>query len=242
MKQLILQLSNNPRYDFESCVVHAGISSAIDTIKKVFSQVAEAFPFLFLYGQPGTGKTHLLNATAELIANTTSAVLKPAAITFEADIEEPDTLKDLIAESSGHEIPPAVIVDNVHLAFGTGVSHLWNLSNKMIRKGSPLLIGSLYPPDDLFQANDHIRSRLSSGLVLRLENPDDHARILIMDKLAADKSIKISRDVYNYLVSRRGRNVKELERVVDILDQASLSLHRRITVPFIKLLEESGSI
>jgi DnaA-homolog protein len=58
--------------------------------------------------------------------------------------------------------------------------------------------------------------------------------------MARDKNVRISREVCAYLVSRKSRNVKELERLLDILDRASLELKRRITIPLAKTLEKDG--
>jgi chromosomal replication initiation ATPase DnaA len=77
-------------------------------------------------------------------------------------------------------------------------------------------------------------------LVLELTPPEDPVRMLILDKMARDKNVRIPREVAGYLVTRKSRNIKELERIVDILDRKSLQLKRRITVPLIKLLEEDG--
>ena len=76
--------------------------------------------------------------------------------------------------------------------------------------------------------------------MLKLDVPNDSVRLLIVDKMARDRNIRISEDVCRYLVTRKSRNVKELERLLDILDQTSLELQRRITIPLVKLLEHQG--
>ena len=134
----------------------------------------------------------------------------------------------------------AVIVDDAHLANEEDSAHLWSLSNKLTRSGAPLILAARTPPEEIFPANAHLRSRIVSGLILALEPPEDPIRMLIVDKMARDKNVRISREVCAYLVSRKSRNVKELERLLDILDRASLELKRRITIPLAKALEKDG--
>jgi len=119
---------------------------------------------------------------------------------------------------------------------------LWNLSNKLTRSGAALIMASDKPPDVLFQDNDHLRSRILAGLVLGLTLPDDSARLLIMDKMAKDRNLRLSPEVTHYLVTRKARNVKELGVLLEKLDAASLLLKRRITLPLVKVLEKEGTL
>lgn len=159
-------------------------------------------------------------------------------------MEEPQkrfaALEELISQEGSVESLEAVAVDDVHLMDAEEAKMLWTLSNKLTRTGAPLLMASLFSPDELFLHDEHLRSRIVSGLVLQLEPPEDAVRMLILDKMAGDKNVRISREVAGYLVTRKSRNVKELQKLVDVLDQTSLQLKRRITVPLIKMLEKEG--
>ena len=115
---------------------------------------------------------------------------------------------------------------------------MWPISSP--ETGAPLLATSEFAPESLFADNSHLKSRLLSGLVFALDLPDDRARLLIMDKMVSDRQIRVSPDVYSYLVRRKSRNIKELEKLFETLDAASLESKRRITIPFIKLLEKDG--
>jgi chromosomal replication initiation ATPase DnaA len=137
---------------------------------------------------------------------------------------------------------PLVAVDDVHVLTEADTTYLWNLFNKLTRSGSPVIMASREPPEALFQGNVHVKSRITAGLVLNLDLPDDGARLLIVDKMARDRNIRISQDVCRYLVTRKSRNVKELERLIDILDRTSLELQRRITIPLVKLLEHEHQL
>ena len=197
---------------------------------------------LFLHGPPGTGKTHILNAVASLLESRFAP--KTARVKCISASVKPPRFPDLEALVSDPIDPAdgllAVIVDDAHLANEEDSAHLWSLSNKLTRSGAPLILAARTPPEEIFPANAHLRSRIVSGLILALEPPEDPIRMLIVDKMARDKNVRISREVCAYLVSRKSRNVKELERLLDILDRASLELKRRITIPLAKALEKDG--
>jgi chromosomal replication initiation ATPase DnaA len=243
MTQLLLPLTTPPRFTFEALIVHEGIQTAVSTIQSVYGRGDPPLPPLFLHGPPGTGKTHMLNALASLL-EIRFATKKAAGVRFLSAAGEPPRFRELGELVSDPEDPVqellAVIVDDAHLASEEDSAHLWSLSNKLTRSGAPLILAARTPPEEIFPANAHLRSRIVSGLVLALEPPEDAIRMLIVDKMARDKNVRISREVCAYLVSRKSRNVKELERLLDILDRASLELKRRITIPLAKTLEKDG--
>ncbi len=242
MIQLLLPLRTPPRLTFETLILHEGIQTAVSTIQSVYGTGELPLPPLFLYGPPGTGKTHILNAVALLLESRFPP--KAAGVKFISATGESSQFPDLEALVSDPEDPvqglSGVIVDDAHLANEEDVARLWSLSNKLTRSGAPLILAARTPPEEIFPANAHLRSRIVSGLVLALEPPEDPIRMLIVDKMARDKNVRISHEVCAYLVSRKSRNVKELERMLDILDRASLELKRRITIPLAKTLEKDG--
>ncbi len=242
MTQLLLPLTTPPRYTFESLVIHEGNQTAVQTIRSAYGTGALPLPPLFLHGPPGTGKTHILHAVASLLA--TRFASEDAGVKFILRSDEPPGFPELRALVSDPQSPVqgllAVILDDTHLVSEEDSAHLWSLSNKLTRSGAPLIMAGRTPPEEVFPTNAHLHSRILSGLVLSLEPPDDLIRLLIVDKMAKDKNVRISPEVCQYLVSRKSRNIKELERLLYLLDRASLELKRRITIPLVKSLEREG--
>ncbi len=155
---------------------------------------------LFLHGPPGTGKTHILNAVASLLESRFAP--KTARVKCISASVKPPRFPDLEALVSDPIDPAhgllAVIVDDAHLANEEDSAHLWSLSNKLTRSGAPLILAARTPPEEIFPANAHLRSRIVSGLILALEPPEDPIRMLIVDKMARDKNVRISREVCAY--------------------------------------------
>jgi DnaA-homolog protein len=244
MTQLLLSLETPPSFTFDNIVPHEGIASALDTIKSVYGTGKLPLPSLLIYGPAGTGKTHLLVALAGLLSEHFAAhghsvqVLRPSG--------EPPRFPGLTepagtGEEGSFQIS-AVVLDDVHLMNEEDAAHLWTLFNKLTRQGAPLIASSRFSPERTFSDNPHLKSRVKAGLVFGLLPPPDNARIMILDKMARDRNVRISHDVAGYLVTRKSRNVKELERIFNILDTVSLQMKRRITLPLIKMLEKEGAI
>ncbi len=234
MIQLILPLTAEPHYSFSNLILHPGITETASALRTLYTEGAEPFPLAFIYGPSGAGKTHLLNAALGLF-ETKGIYIGP---------EGNPPLFPLMRELAAREAPlsEAVAVDDVHLLRQTDAGALFALINKVTRCGAPLLMASQVPADQLFTDAPHLSSRLVSGLLFPVAPPDDYVRLLILDKIAADKNIRISRDVYNYLVARKTRNIKELQELLSILDAASMESKRRITIPFVKSLEKAGKV
>ncbi len=244
MTQLLLPLATPPQFTFDNLVIHEGIRDALVTIQSVYKSEQLPHPFLFLYGPAGTGKTHVLNALAAYLKEHLEPeecevilVSSPGGAAIFSELER------LVTSPDGDpEKPCAVLVDDVHLMDDQHRPHLWNISNKLVRSGAPLILSSRVPPDEIFEDDPHMKSRVTSGLVLRLEPPEDSVKILILDKMARDRHVRVSPDVTHYLVTRKSRNVNDLGKILDILDRSSLELQRRITLPLIKLLEKQGAL
>jgi DnaA regulatory inactivator Hda len=242
MSQLLLPLSLPPRFSFETLIVHEGIEKAVAAVTATYRSGPRSAPSLFLHGPPGTGKTHMLRA---LVADPESAfarhdqgviMLQPAEGKGCPELEGliagagPETLEDATA----------TVIDDLHLLTDRDEVNLWTLSNILRRTEIPLLVAARSSPEELFPSNPHMLSRMCAGLVLGLEPPEDNVRMLIMDKIARDKNIRVSPDVFRYLITRKSRNIKVLESILELLDRASLERKRRITLPLVKLLEREG--
>jgi DnaA family protein len=243
MDQLLLPFTARPRYSFETLVTHDGIREPLETIRSVYGTRKLPLPSLFLHGTPGTGKTHLLHALATFLEDVfeeEGLCVEPVSAADQDSVVA--DLERLLSEGTGISKLCGVIVDDVHEAQGPVAAHLWSLSNKLTRSGAALMMASRKPPEETFPTDPHLTSRITSGLVLHLEPPDDTTRIRIIDKMARDRSIRVAPDVSHYLLTRKSRNVSDLNKLLDVLDQASLRFKRRITVPFIKFLEKTHDL
>jgi DnaA-homolog protein len=244
MNQLVLQVFTPPRYTLDSIIPHEGIEAALSAIRTVYGEGETPFPTLFISGPLGTGKTHILNAITTLMANRWPE--REGAVKLISTQGDPPTfggLDDIVLGMDGSVTDlRCVAIDDVHLLPEQESVKLWSLYNLMTRIGAPLFLASRLPWEEIFADNPHLKSRVASGLVFRLEPPTDRVRLLILDKMARDRNIRISHDVSSYIVTRKSRSVKDLEKLLDNIDRYSLEVGRRITLPLIKNLERAGAL
>ena len=120
------------------------------------------------------------------------------------------------------------------------IFHAWNEAQST-RK--PLLIVAEVPPPSWRIALPDLRSRLAATPQVAIAPPDDMLIAGLIVKLLGDRGIAAPPEVAEFLVPRIERSYLAVQRVVDVLDRAHLSHHRRMTVPMAKrALAEAGMI
>lgn len=118
--------------------------------------------------------------------------------------------------------------------------HAWNDAQQ---RRKPLLIVVDAPPPEWEISLADLRSRVNATPHVRLEEPDDALIGNLVIKLLGDRGIAAPADLAAYLVPRIERSYMAIQQVVDILDRAMLSNHRRMTVPMARrALTDAGMI
>lgn len=184
-------------------------------------------PLTYLWGEPGCGKTHLLQACcAQAVEQGRSCVYLP--------------LNELLAlpEASldGLESLELVCLDDLQQARDNAPWELavFHLFNRVRDAGHRLLVSADCPPAALpFELAD-LQSRMGWGLTLRLQALDDDQKQHALTARAHALGMELSAEVARYLLSRFPRDLSSLWRLLDQLDAASLSAQRRLTIPFVR--------
>ncbi|RFA30435.1 DnaA regulatory inactivator Hda [Alkalilimnicola ehrlichii] len=182
---------------------------------------------LFLYGDKGLGKTHLLQAACRAAAGEGAlAVYLPLA----------DALTWSLQVLEGLETMSLVAVDDVHLLrqHQDWQVALFHLFNSVRDAGGRLLFAAQDKPGDLGFSLPDLVSRLQWGLVLRLQDLDDEEKLAGLCFRAHQRGLELPRETAQYLLARFPRDMAYLFDTLDRLDQASLAAQRRLTIPFIR--------
>jgi DnaA family protein len=187
---------------------------------------------VYLWGPPVSGKTHLLYAVCAEVA----ARGRPAYVPLrEARSWAPQVLEGL-------ESADLVCIDDVDamvrdVDWERGLFHLYN---RLRDAGKPIVISGRYRPDLAPVELADLRSRLTGGLVFRLEPPDEAAKIAALQRRARLRGLEVPEAVAHYLLRRCPRDLGSLLKLLDRLDEASLSAQRRLTVPFVRAFLENN--
>jgi DnaA family protein len=184
-------------------------------------------PYIYLWGAQGVGCSHLLQAAchyAEGLGH--QSVYLP--------LDELIEYSPAVLESM--EQLPLVALDNVQAVAGNaeweeGLFHLFNRIRD--RQGHLIIAGSQAPGHLGVQLPD-LSSRLSWGMVYQVEPLEDDDKILALLLRARRRGLNMSDEVARYILTRGPRDMQALFDVLDVLDQASLSAQRKLTIPFIK--------
>ena len=130
------------------------------------------------------------------------------------------------------------LFDNAEQHDEEALFHAWNEAQE---KRRPLLMIADSPPPAWEIKLPDLRSRLAATPHVAIEQPDDPLLIDLIAKLLGDRGVVTPPEVTDFLVPRIERSYVAVQQVVDALDRAMLSQHRRITVPMAKrVLVEAG--
>ena len=182
----------------------------------------------YLWGEPGSGKTHLLKAVSETLREQGARVGW-----MDASVLEPAEFDESWA---------AVILDECHLytAVQQQAAFNWFVNALNSADGHPrwvLAAGSL-PPADL-SLRDDLRSRLGWGHVFELHALTEPERRAVLRREADARGVFLSDEAMDFMLRRFSRDLSSLMQLLDQLDGYALQTQRAITIPLIKAMLES---
>jgi DnaA family protein len=188
---------------------------------------------VYLWGAPGTGKTHLLEACC---GDASFGDGRVAYVPLGDGRLEPAMLHGLADIG-------LLCIDDVDRVAGQreweeGLFHLYNQAELA---SSPMVVTASAPPRRLAWALADLASRLAAGVVWRLRTLDDAERRQALQIHAAERGFTLGDEVASYVMKRLRRDMGSLFAFLEQLDRSSLAAQRRVTVPFVKtLLGERG--
>lgn len=218
MQQLTLALAPAPEPTFDT--FFAGRNES--TLAALRHVLAGNEHFVYLWGPPGSGKSHLLRA-------------------FVADARKNGTPASYIAVGEGIHADSAVVAaDDAHRLDMVGQLALFDLYNRFRTDGGTLFSAGDRPPAELPLRED-LRTRLGAGLVLRVEPLSDEEKRAALSEHGRQRGLALAPELIDYLLTHVTRDMGTQMAVVDTLDRVSLERKRPITQPLLrevlKLLE-----
>ena len=214
MKQLALALEARPALTLENFVAGRN-AAALAAIRTLASAPAGV---IYLWGQPGSGRTHLLRVAIDAAQSQgTDSML----------LAGPDPDWDLAARMR------LVAIDDVDRLGDADQIRLFNLCNALRADGGGLLAASTVSPAMLTLRED-LRTRLASGLTFQLHPLTDTEKSLALRDYARHRGLRMADDVVPYLLAHLQRDMATQIAVVDALDRYSLEQKRPVTLPLVR--------
>jgi len=193
---------------------------------------------LFIYGESGLGKTHLLYA----IRNAVESKFPHYNVIY---VKGDDFTNDLVtAIQQGKNIEfrekyrgaDFFLMDDIQFIAGrkSTQEEYFNTFNTLYELGKQIVFTSDRPPNEIHQLEDRLRTRFESGLIADIQPPDEDLRVAIIRNKAEQLGVVLPDDVTNYIADNLDSNVRQLEGAVKMIIAYRDIMNDDITVENVK--------
>ncbi len=214
-EQKDIRTNLNPRYVFSSFVVGNSNRMAHAASLAVAESPSKAYNPLFLYGNSGLGKTHLMHSIAHYILdnNPNAKVLYVTSETFTNElILSIQNNKNEEFRNKYRNIDVLLIDDIQFISKKEGTQEeFFHTFNALHESNKQIIISSDRPPKEIKTLEDRLRSRFEWGLIADIQPPDYETRIAILRKKADRDNLTIPDDVMAFIAKNISSNIRELE-------------------------------
>ena len=220
----------NPKYTFDNFVIGQSNRFAHAAAVAVAEAPAKAYNPLFIYGDSGLGKTHLLHAIGDYALSLYAGI----RVRYVSSEEFTNDFINSIANNRGSAFQARyrdvdiLLIDDIQFLQGRAETQeaFFHTFNTLHDHDKQVVITSDVPPKHLTGFEDRMRSRFEWGLITDVQPPDLETRIAILRKKAIQENLSVPDDVMEFIASRISSNIRELEGAL-IRVTAFASLNRQ---------------
>jgi DnaA family protein len=223
MRQLLLDLGAEKPQTLDTFEVGKN-QELIHLLRQVTTQGATSLSdrFIYLWGEAGAGRTHLLRALATY----------PAARYIAADAQE-----DAFLFASNITL---YMIDDCDKLSPCSQIAAFNLFNQVRENGGILVTAGAVAPA-ILNVREDLRTRLGWGLIYQVHGLTDDEKIAALTAAAHARGFALAPGVLPYLITHYRRDMRSLSAMLDALDHYSLETKRPITLPLLRnLLQQEG--
>lgn len=204
----------NPKHTFDTFVIGPSNRFAHAAAFAVSETPGRAYNPLFIHGDSGLGKTHLIHA----IGHYTLSLFPQMRVRYVNSEEFTNDFINSVREESIEEFQrryrevDVLLIDDIQFIQGKErtVEEFFHTFNSLYNAGKQIVLTSDVPPREL-DLEDRIRSRFAAGLLVDVLPPDLETRIAILQKKASAENIEVDPRVLEYIAQRISSNIRELE-------------------------------
>ena len=205
----------NPKYSFDNFVIGGSNRFAHAAAVAVAEAPAKAYNPLFIYGESGLGKTHLLHA----IGHYAESLYPGIRVRYVSSEEFTNDFINSIANNrasvfqSRYREIDILLIDDIQFLQGKDSTQeaFFHTFNTLHDHNKQVVITSDLPPKHLTGFEDRMRSRFEWGLITDVQAPDLETRIAILRKKAQSEKLQVSNEILEYMASKVSSNIRELE-------------------------------
>ncbi|MDQ4046091.1 MAG: chromosomal replication initiator protein DnaA [Actinomycetota bacterium] len=220
----------NPKYVFDTFVIGSSNRFAHAAAVAVAEAPAKAYNPLFIYGDSGLGKTHLLHAIGHYARRLYSGIRVRYVNSEEFTNDFINSIRDDEGASfkTTYRNVDVLLIDDIQFLAGKDrtLEEFFHTFNSLHNNNKQVVITSDQPPKLLAGFEDRMKSRFEWGLLTDIQPPELETRIAILRKKALSEGLSAPDDALEYIASKIASNIRELEGAL-IRVTAFASLNRQ---------------
>jgi len=205
----------NPKYTFDSFVIGGSNRFAHAAAVAVAEVPAKAYNPLFIYGESGLGKTHLLHA----IGHYAQSLFPTIRVRYVSSEEFTNDFINSIANNRGSAFQARyrnidiLLIDDIQFLQGRAETQeaFFHTFNTLHDHNKQVVITSDLPPKHLTGFEDRMVTRFEWGLITDVQTPDLETRIAILRKKAEKERLNVPHEILEYMATKVTSNIRELE-------------------------------
>ena len=229
----------NPRYTFENFIVGDNSRFAAGAAQAVAQAPGKAYSPLFIYGDSGLGKTHLMNAIGIFILENfpNLKLLYVSSETFTDEFVNASIHKKMDIFKEKYRSIDVLLIDDIQFISQKEktVEEVFNTYNALYQSGKQMVFTSDCPPKDIFGLDERLKGRLASGLLVDLQPPSYEIKVAILKKKAILDGVNVDEglsEVISFIAENIKSNVRELESAFNRV----VAYARFVNAPYTKAL------
>lgn len=221
-------------FTFDTFIVGSSNKFAHAASLAVSTNPGKSYNPLFIYGNSGLGKTHLLHAIKnEIIKNDPEKrVIYVNGEDFTNEIIEAIRMNTTNDFRQKYRKSDVLLVDDIQFIAGkeSTQEEFFHTFNTLHESNSQIVLTSDRPPKDIKTLEDRLRSRFEWGLIADIQPPDFETRIAIIKRKAELLEMNLPNDVVEYIATKLKTNIRQLEGVVKKLKAKNQLYGEKITI------------
>ena len=225
---------NDEEYTFDNFIVGSSNQHAHASCVAVAKHPATMYNPLFIYGNTGLGKTHLLNAIKnEILKNNPSfRILYVSSEEFINDVIENIQNRTMSDIRNKYRTLDVLLVDDIQFIAGKNSTQeeFFHTFETLYHAKKQIILASDRPPKDIQLLESRLRSRFESGVITDISAPDLELKVAIIRKKCAAYNIKLSDEIEFFIADKIKNNIRQLEGVIKKLVSTQLIMKDTPTI------------
>ncbi|MBD5112066.1 MAG: chromosomal replication initiator protein DnaA [Ruminococcaceae bacterium] len=209
-------------YTFDNFIVGPSNNLAFAAAKAVSKKQHEKYNPLFIYGDSGLGKTHLLSAIQfEMQKNFPGInIIYIPAETFTNEFLHSISSNSVETFDDRYRSADALLIDDIQFIAGKDQTEekFFHIFNELYKQNKVIVLTSDRPAKEIKSISDRLKTRFSSGLIADVKPPEYETRIAIIQRKAELLNFNISEEVIDYIATKLKSNIRQIEGVVTKLN------------------------